>query len=618
MMRNFFINPYVLAILAVLVAFGVQTLAGPYFGSVFALVPFLFAVMFAARAGGVGPASVALVLGYAAAAYFFMRPGTFVVRGRDDLAALAVYLLVGLSTSLLAESLHRVRRNAEQSRDALRASEQRFRAMADSAPVMIWMSDQTKACTWFNRPWLEFRGRAMEQELGFGWAEGIHPEDVDRCIHTYNAAFDRRESFRMEYRLRGHDGQYRWVMDQGIPLAGASGFVGYIGSAVDIHEKTEAEKALLEADRRKDDFLAMLAHELRNPLTTIQYANSVSRLTQAGHDTTYADMIDAQVKHLARLIDDLLDVARITKNRIELQTAPLDGAEVVARAIEAARPLVERRRHHLRVHIDAGPLPLVADATRLEQIVQNLLSNAAKYTPPGGEIEVAARREGAAFVLSVKDNGAGMSSELVARIFEPFTQGETTIDRSQGGLGIGLTLVRKLVELHGGTVTAHSGGLGQGSEFIVRLPLAASWRPPQAADHSEVATAQRSLRILLVEDNVDSALGLARLLEHAGHVLAICHSGGEALDAARRHDAEVILLDIGLPGVDGYEVARRFRRDADLGEVTIIGISGYGQASDRRRGREAGFDHHLVKPIDFEVLTSFLARVASRRERAAI
>jgi signal transduction histidine kinase len=179
----------------------------------------------------------------------------------------------------------------------------------------------------------------------------------------------------------------------------------------------------------------MLAHELRNPLTTIQYANSVSRLANsAGHDTSYADMIDAQVKHLARLIDDLLDVARITKNRIELQTEPLDAAEVVARAVEAARPLVERRRHHLRVHIDPGPLPLVADATRLEQIVQNLLNNAAKYTAPGGQIEVAARKEGASLLLSVKDNGAGMSSDLVARIFEPFTQGETTIDRSQGGL----------------------------------------------------------------------------------------------------------------------------------------------------------------------------------------
>jgi PAS domain S-box-containing protein len=513
-----------------------------------------------------------------------------------------------------------VRRNAEQSRDALRASEQRFRAMADSAPVMIWTSDHTKACTWFNCPWLEFRGRAMEQELGFGWAEGVHPEDVERCLHIYNAAFDRRESFRMEYRLRRHDGQYRWVMDQGIPLGAGRGFVGYIGSAVDIHEKTEAENALVEADRRKDDFLAMLAHELRNPLTTIQYANSVSRLANsAGHDTSYADMIDAQVKHLARLIDDLLDVARITKNRIELQTAALDAAEVVARAIEAGRPLVERRSHRLQVHIDPGPLPLVADATRLEQIVQNLLSNAAKYTPPGGRIEIAARKDGASLVLSVTDNGAGMSSDLIARIFEPFTQGEPTIARSQGGLGIGLTLVRKLVELHGGTVTARSPGLNQGSEFIVRLPLATSWQAPELPGHApEPPPAQHPLRILVVEDNVDSALGLARLLEHAGHALALCHSGAEAVDAARRHEAEVVLLDIGLPGVDGYEVARRFHEDADLHDVTIIGISGYGQAGDRRRAREAGFDHHLVKPIDFQGLLSLLACVRARDQRATI
>ena len=325
-------------------------------------------------------------------------------------------------------------------------------------------------------------------------------------------------------------------MDQGIPLVGPRGFMGYIGSAVDIHEKTEAEQALVEADRRKDDFLAMLAHELRNPLTTIQYANRVSRLTKgAGHDASCAEMIEAQVKHLGRLIDDLLDVARIAKNRIELQAATLDAADVVARAIEASRPLVERRRHRLHVRVDPGPLPLVADATRLEQIVQNLLSNAAKYTPPGGRIDVAARQEGSTFVLSVKDNGAGMPGELVAKVFEPFTQGETTIARSQGGLGIGLTLVRKLVELHGGTVNAQSSGLGQGSEFTVYLPLAASGQAGEPPDRAaEPPAVHRPLRILVVEDNVESAVGLARLLEHAGHATAVCHSGGEALDAARK------------------------------------------------------------------------------------
>ena len=501
------------------------------------------------------------------------------------------------------------------SEENLRSSEKRFRTMADSAPVMIWMCTAEKARSWFNKPWLEFTGKTMDDALGFGWTDGIHPEDRECCSQLFGAAFDARRNVRMEYRLRRHDGQYRWVLDQATPLYRAGGnFDGYIGSAIDIHEKTEVEETLKEADRRKNEFLAMLAHELRNPLATIQYANYVSAIPDGDTDETdYPKLIDDQVKHLARLIDDLLDVSRITQEKIELKARFLDASTVIQQAVAATGALIENRGHQLLLNISPEPMPLVADPTRLEQVVQNLLNNAAKYTPPGGCIEVTARPQGTEIILSVKDNGVGMSAELIPKVFELFTQGDRTLDRSEGGLGIGLTLVRKLVGLHGGTVIARSEGLGHGSEFIVRLPLA-----PEASPAADVGPAQppgvrRRLRILVVEDNIHSAKGLTLLLKNEGHSVEMCHHGAEAVRAALQQDPDVVLLDIGLPGMDGYQVARELRQDDHLKHVAIIALSGYGQDRDREMSRDAGFDWHLVKPIDYGLLQTLLSRVEPTR-----
>jgi PAS domain S-box-containing protein len=500
--------------------------------------------------------------------------------------------------------------------ESLRASEQRFRTMADSAPVMIWMSNVEKKCIWFNMPWLDFTGRTMEQELGFGWADGVHHDDLDRCLRLYAEAFGERKSFRLEYRLRRKDNEYRWILEQGIPLYGAGGdFIGYIGSAIDIHEKTEAEEALKEADRRKDEFLAMLAHELRNPLATIQYANYISRLpTIETQDADYSEMIDDQVKHLARLIDDLLDVSRITQDKIALKPLAVDAATIVNRAIVASHPLIEARGHELQVDISDQPMPLLADPTRLEQVVQNLLNNAAKYTPQGGRIAITARPDQAEMVLTVKDNGVGMSRELIPKVFELFTQGDRTLDRSEGGLGIGLTLVRKLVEMHEGTVTARSEGLGRGSEFTVRLPLGAAIGQVPADDNGQQAAISASpLRILVVEDNIDSARTITLILKTAGHHVEMCHNGFDAVIMAKEFDPDVVLLDIGLPVRDGYQVARELRQDERLKHITIIALSGYGQLRDRELSRQAGFDRHLVKPVDFSVLLSLLTRIEPNR-----
>jgi len=357
---------------------------------------------------------------------------------------------------------------------ALRESEARFQRMADSAPVLIWVAGTDKRCTYFNKPWLEFTGRAMEQELGYGWAEGVHPDDLDRCLEIYTSGFDAREYFTIEYRLRHYDGGYHWVLDRGIPLYGSDGeFAGYIGSCIDITERKHMEEALKAADRRKDEFLAMLAHELRNPLAPIRNAVEVMRhLGSVEPKLIWAqEIINRQVSHLTRLVDDLLDVSRLIRGQIRLKKEPLDLGEVIEQGLELSRPVIEACHQALSISLPEPSVRLEGDRVRLAQVVSNLLNNAAKYTEQGGRIWLTASLGAPGEVtISVKDTGEGIAPELLPEVFEPFTQGSRTLDRSQGGLGIGLTLVRRLVELHGGHVEARSEGLGRGAEFIVRLP----------------------------------------------------------------------------------------------------------------------------------------------------
>ncbi len=362
---------------------------------------------------------------------------------------------------------------------------------------------------------------------------------------------------------------------------------------------------LCESQRQKDDFLAMLAHELRNPLAAIQYANQLAGLTKPD-DNAAGEVIDRQVKNLAHLIDDLLDVSRITRDKIQLRTEPVDARVLLERALASVGPALEERKHEQQIDISSEPMPLVADAVRVEQILVNLLSNAAKYTPDGGRIWVRCHPLDGQTVFKIKDNGIGIPPDMLPRIFELFTQVECSLDRSQGGLGIGLTVVRKLAELHGGSVSATSDGLGRGSEFTVRLPLSAAPVPPVATSASQLEPAR--LKVLVVDDNVDMAESLGRLLEQAGHTTTTAHDGHSVLDAARRFQPDVILLDIGLPGLDGYGVAEALRREPDLATIRLVAVSGYGQPDDRNRAKAAGFDHHLVKPVDFQELVAVLAR----------
>jgi signal transduction histidine kinase/DNA-binding response OmpR family regulator len=376
-----------------------------------------------------------------------------------------------------------------------------------------------------------------------------------------------------------------------------------------------------EADRRKNEFLSMLAHELRNPLAPIRNGVHILRAIGSADPNVLEvrDMIERQVRHLVRLVDDLLDISRITRGKIRLKTERVDLAAIASGAVETCRPLIDERRHRLVVSVPPAPLRVEGDPVRLAQVVGNLLNNAAKYTPEGGRIWLSTSREANQAVLRVRDSGMGIPEEMLGSIFDLFTQVDHSLDRSQGGLGIGLTLVRRLVELHQGQVEAHSDGPGQGSEFVVRLPLRReegtrllqdTGEMPSLA-HAAAVPRAPSRRVLVVDDNRDAAESLALLLSVAGHQTRVCHDGPSAVAAAAEFRPEAVLLDIGLPGMDGYEVARRLRAEPAMPRALLIALTGYGQLEDQRRAHEAGFDHHLVKPADLDALAALLASPAA-------
>jgi signal transduction histidine kinase len=386
----------------------------------------------------------------------------------------------------------------------------------------------------------------------------------------------------------------------------------------------DREEALRDADRRKDEFLAMLAHEIRNPLAPIRTAVQLLRLKELpeGHRTNARDVIERQVEHLVRLIDDLLDVSRITRGAITLQRAHVDLAEVVARAVETSRPLVDSRRHELTIVLPDQPLSVFGDLTRLSQVLANLLNNAAKYTDAQGRIQLRVEADGREAVIRVQDNGIGISKEMLSRVFDLFAQADRSLERASGGLGIGLALVRRLVEMHGGSVSAHSGGVGQGTEMVIRLPVAVGDRalpsmPPETdrltpapSGEPPAAPVTPSHRILIVDDNRDAADSMALLVETAGHSARTAYDGHQALDLASAFAPDVLLLDLGVPGLNGFEIARRIRRQPWGSKVALIAVTGWGQEQDRRRTKEAGFDAHLIKPVGTADLLSALRACA--------
>jgi PAS domain S-box-containing protein len=501
----------------------------------------------------------------------------------------------------------------EQAEKALRESEAKFRTIANAMPHMVFSALPDGRHDYFNQQWYEFTGVAEGSTAGEAWLALFHPEDQPQAQQRWRHSMAGGEPYEMEFRLRHHSGQYRWVLARALPILGEAGaIVRWMGASTDIHDQKSTQEALRLADRRKDEFLAMLAHELRNPLAPISAGADLLRLAQVDEPRVrqISELISRQVKHMTCLVDDLMDVSRVTRGLVTLNCALLDARDIIADAVEQVRPLIDACRHQLAVHTPPGSAFVLGDQKRLIQVITNILNNAAKYTPKGGSIVLGMEATAREVVIKVADNGIGMSADMAGRVFELFTQAERSSDRAQGGLGIGLALVKSLVELHEGTVTASSGGADQGSEFTIRLPRAAL--PAQADEPLPQGVAAdagpvRALRVMVVDDNVDAAMMLAMFLESAGHQVFVEHDATLGLERSRLEQPDVCLLDIGLPDMDGKELARRLRVQPGGAERVLVAITGYGQEEDRRQTAAAGFDHHFVKPVDAEVLLALLA-----------
>ncbi len=403
------------------------------------------------------------------------------------------------------------------------------------------------------------------------------------------------------------------MRDRSFPVKDRAGCVYRVaGIAEDVTERKKVEEALREADRRKDEFLAMLAHELRNPLAPVRSALQV--LKRAGTDLAIAERaretMERQVEYMVRLVDDLLDVSRIMRGKIELRREPVELATALARAVETCQPAIDAEGHELTVCLSAEPLWLDGDLVRLGQVIGNLLHNAAKYTERGGQIWLVGERRGDHALVRVRDTGIGIAPEMLPKIFEMFMQADRRTKNAQGGMGIGLTLVRSLVEMHGGVVEAHSEGLGQGSEFVVVLPvLSGIGGKGGRAERVDTSQDERPSprRILVVDDNAPAAETLAMVLRLEGHDVMVAHDGRSALAQAAAAPPEIALMDLGMPRMDGCELARLFRLSPALQNVLLVALTGWGQEEDRRRTKEAGFDLHLVKPVELDVLTRLFA-----------
>jgi PAS domain S-box-containing protein len=514
----------------------------------------------------------------------------------------------------------------KQAEDARREAEARFHLLADSAPVKVWVAGPDKASTWFNQRWLNFRGRTLEQEIGFGWIEGIHPDDRQRCLETYARAFDSRQPFMMEYRLQRHDGEYRWLINQGVPAHNNGTFEGFIGSCLDITDRKiseqererllvsekEAREAAERASRLKDEFLSTVSHEVRTPLNAILgYAQMLSAgMLDEAEAQEAAEIIERNSRVQAQIIEDLLDMSRIISGKVRLDVQTVQLADVIEAAIDTVRPSAQAKDLKLQTILDPKAGPVRGDVNRLQQVIWNLLSNAAKFTPKGGRIQVALERVNSHVEISVSDSGEGIAPEFLPYVFDRFRQAEATTTRRYGGLGLGLAIVKHLVELHGGTVRAKSPGPGQGSTFSVALPLMIVHSDADGPRVHPTASAEKnneceeidlkSVKLLVIDDEPDARSLVKRLLEECSATVVLA---GSAADALREFDAakfDLLISDIGMPGQDGYDLIREIRRrEAGRERKTpAIALTAFARGEDRRRAMLAGYQSHIAKPVE--------------------
>jgi len=525
--------------------------------------------------------------------------------------------------------------------ERLRQSELRFRTMADSSPILIWMTDPAGKALFLNRSYRVYFAITSEDPERFDWLEVVHPDDRAGYAGAFATALKGEAMFQQRVRVRKYDGSWHWLESCGDLIFDEAGNrIGFIGSSVDITEIYESQQALKDLDRRKDEFLATLSHELRNPLAPIRNAVEILKTLKPAPPLLEwsRNLIDQQVSYMARLMEDLLDLSRITRGALELRKQRCDLRAIIQDAVETSRPLIGAGSHTLTLDLPEENLALVADPTRLTQLFANLLNNAAKYTEPNGQIQLSARVEstvapsaiatgGVRFdsdqskienlnstrevVVSVKDTGIGIEPEMLPRLFDMFVQADSGRERRYGGLGIGLTLARSIVELHGGTICAASEGIAKGSEFTVRLPLAKDLIEDGADLAASASRAGReskppSRRVMVVDDNKNQVESIAMLLRLQGFEVRTANDALSALEIIEQFVPEFAFIDIGLPGIDGFELARRIRATSRLKDVVLIAQTGWGREEDRAQSRRAGFDYHLTKPIDFRLFENIL------------
>jgi PAS domain S-box-containing protein len=526
----------------------------------------------------------------------------------DEIGALADVF------NAMLDELGRRAETLEGANRALRQSDDRYQLAVQGSSAGLWDWDMAAGTTFYSPRFKALLGYSNEEfpDLPSALESVMHDDDRPAVRAALRQHLRADTAYQVECRLRLKSGEWRWFLLAGLAQKNADGRAFRMAeSVIDVTERKQAEQVLHDANRAKDEFLATLAHELRNPLAPIRTGLEILKRDGGNGPASQRARatMERQLMHMVRLIDDLLDISRINSGKIRIETARISLQSAIETAVEISRPAIEARGHRLVMDMPERDIELMADSTRLAQALGNLLNNAAKYTPSGGQLRLRARQEDATAVLEISDNGVGIPADMLHKVFLLFTQVGRTLDHSQGGLGIGLYLVRSLIELHGGSVSASSPGPGQGSTFTVRIPclpqVAAT--VASASDAGGAAQEAPTLKVLIVDDNIDAAETMASVLDLMGHRTQAVYVGEAVLDAAAGFNPDIVLLDIGLPGISGYEVAKQLRADARFQRTVLVAVTGWGSEADRERSRAAGFDDHLTKPVDLVDLEALLA-----------